>query len=73
MKYRIKIEQLCRDCNGTGTYENHLCPIPDFECPGEGKCGEVQTVPCPDCEGTRYVEVYTSLQGLLDLIEENKK
>jgi len=61
MNARLKIEVECADCSGSGKQQHHLCPVPDFECPGKDKCGEVQTVTCSECDGSGFIEKYISI------------
>ena len=61
---RITIEVPCSECKN-GKVEIHLCDvqkIEDFDCPGVGLCGEVQTVKCSDCDGTGYQEEKLTLE-----------
>lgn len=58
MKYRIKIEQKCRDCEGNGRFRK------------EDETGFVEHITCSECDGTGYTEGYTTPQGILDLAGE---
>ena len=69
----VLLEVMCDECKGRGKVEFHLCDsegllydraghaIPDWKCPGEGQCGETQTIPCDDCDGTGWQQERVSL------------